>query len=645
MLTHLAWLLLLLPGLWCVRRYAPALCTGGPLQQLGLGYLATFALITPLSIAGYLLRLEVAVVGVGLALLVMLGAALSWRDRARLAPLDAGLPDVVGGLCLLALLLLQARLGGWLDGDATFHVGRIRDVLEHGLSNHDILVRPERFSPTYHTNLLHAVYASVAWLTAQSPIDVWFHSQVWATLVVGGGHYLLGHVLTGQRVGGWALCLLALGARASVTYTLYPNALSIGWLLPLLSGLVLLTLRRDGEQPAQDASVTGQAQILLAAGAAVVAQVHALYAVYALGLWAPVLLVSALRGGTGPRRRALRSLAALSLGVPLIVVAADRTSTQVPEDQLAVAGLSGVDLSPEVLKRWGVTAPRTAWQDRSPDTAKTGAQRAGGGHLEKRLERLASGGHVLRPRHMGGWWWLCAGFAALLWMVWRDRQGRRLWGAVFAMAAALAVLLLVPAACTAAVAASPAAFIIARLATWLSTLLMCGVAGAAAVAVTRAPRPLAALMPVLVCAVAVQLPGHAPRTMGAHIARAFAPDSQRHKQRSLALQRQRLLRKYVPAGGGVLCDLALARHLTMLHDVSVVAADRGMSRATDVSRRRRDVRIMLAPRTPPHVRQALLQHYDLRHVVYWQRHAARYRWVDRRVPATHEGGGLRVARL
>lgn len=653
MLTHVAWALLLLPGLWVVRRHAPALAAAGPMAQIALGYLATFCLIAPLSMAGYALHLPVAAVGVALGILVAAGAVLLWRDRSRGPSSGAAAAELVGGACLLLLLVMHARVGGWLDGDATYHVARIRDVLDNGLSNRNVLVRPERFDPTYHTNLLHSIHASIAWATAQSPIDVWFHSQVWATLLAGAGHYLMGYVMTGRRIGAWILCLVVLCARASVTYTLYPNALSIGWLLPTLSALVILAAGIGGFADLTAAPsrppVTRGALAGLAASALVLGQVHALYAAYALALWVPVLLLTAALGGVNRRRPALQSLGALALSVPLIVVAADRSPLEVDAGDLVVEGIEEGDLSASMLSAWGVPPTRAAWQHRSPDTAKTAALRAGGGHLEKRLEKLADGSQVLRPRHMGGVAWLCAGFAALLVVFWRDRSRRRVWGVASAMATALALMLLVPALCTLAVSVAPSAFVVARLATWLSTLLMCGLAGVATlvsigIATRFGSAAQAALLPVL-CLGALLLPGHAPRGIAEHAERVRAPATERHATRLLLHERTSFLRKHLPAGQPVLADLQLARHITMLHDVTVIAADRGMSPATDISRRRRDVRIMVAPRTPPSIRRALLAHHGLRRVVYRKRDALRYRWAAREAAQIHGGADLRIAVL
>ena len=55
------WLILGLPGYALLRRYAPRSFEGGGPSVLSLSYLASFALLTPISLAGYALRLQISV--------------------------------------------------------------------------------------------------------------------------------------------------------------------------------------------------------------------------------------------------------------------------------------------------------------------------------------------------------------------------------------------------------------------------------------------------------------------------------------------------------------------------------------------------------------------------------------------------------
>ena len=136
--TYLFWALLLLPGLAVARRWAPREVERGALSAVALGYAATLALLSPWSLLCYLLRLPAWAFSAAVAIAIATGAVAvartkPWRDWRR-----PQAPEVVLGALLLAVhLLLAARLGSWLDGDATYHIGRTRDLLDHGFSNRD----------------------------------------------------------------------------------------------------------------------------------------------------------------------------------------------------------------------------------------------------------------------------------------------------------------------------------------------------------------------------------------------------------------------------------------------------------------------------------------------------------------------------
>jgi hypothetical protein len=197
LLTYALFALLWLPGLAALRRVAPAELERGLLSALALGYAMTFVLLSPCSLLCYACGLPLWVLSAVMALSVVLGVlalarARCLRELARLWAGDLGLP----ALLLAVLLLLDARVGGWLDGDATYHVGRVRDLLDHGFNNRDIYLAEPFFAYAYQGNLLHALYAAITQLTAGDPLFVWFASLPWAKLVIAGGHYHLAHVIT-----------------------------------------------------------------------------------------------------------------------------------------------------------------------------------------------------------------------------------------------------------------------------------------------------------------------------------------------------------------------------------------------------------------------------------------------------------------
>jgi hypothetical protein len=199
----LYWFCLSLPGYALLRRVWPALHELGLLGVIGLSFLASFLVLSPLSLLGYALSLPLWPFSAGIALACVLGLASCVRDRAQreLAPMLRREP-LAGWLLLAALLWLQARIGGYFGGDATFHVGRMRVLLQHGFTNRDIYLADYHFQHIYHTNILYPIYASIAQLTGASYLEAWFYSQAWAKLMVAAGHYVLGWAVTRRPLAG-----------------------------------------------------------------------------------------------------------------------------------------------------------------------------------------------------------------------------------------------------------------------------------------------------------------------------------------------------------------------------------------------------------------------------------------------------------
>ncbi|HTU60525.1 MAG TPA: hypothetical protein VMF89_18870, partial [Polyangiales bacterium] len=395
-MTALFWATFFLPGFACLRGVLPGfrrvsrlvspLPSGGLLQQIAYGYAFSFGLLSPVSLLCYACSAPLWVFSAALsALCILAGVGLVRArhrlQRRRMTVLLRAEPLVVYAL-LGGLLWLQARLGGWLDGDATFHLGRIRVLLEHGFTNRDIYLREYHFQHAYHSNLLFAVHASAAQLTGQSYLQSWFYSEAWAKLLVASGHFVLGHTLTRKRSVGYALAAVMLTLNAGETYALYPNTLCVGYLLPVLLalGFSSLTLREVW---------LGQRMLLMALLSFVVAQVHALYVIFAALTLGPALALAVLR------RQPLRShvlrigvLCSFAAAAPFIAVSmfgfrdAEQVQTA-PED----IEPPKVQAAPPA----GVAAPAKPVAQEKPALA------AGGGHLEKVLDSPASAAYKFDP--------------------------------------------------------------------------------------------------------------------------------------------------------------------------------------------------------------------------------------------------------
>jgi hypothetical protein len=673
-LTCTFWACFLLPGLALVLGCFPGLARFGlggkgralgwpfgtsSLSRVGYAYAGSLLLASPFSLLCYALKAPLWCFSAALCALACLGAlglALHVRQRFRRPRLrfDA----VVPCLCLLALLWLQGRVGGWLDGmhgDVTVYVARMRVLLEHGFTNRDTYLADYRFQHVYHNNLLLAVYASAAQLTGQSEITTWFSTEVWAKLCVAAGHAVLGERLTGRRYAGTLLALAILTLTAAETYTLYPNALSVGYFLPMLLA--------HGMAPAgHRGSLLPRPSAWLAGLTFIIAQVHAAYAVYAVlllgpwfGLWG-VLGLLRRRDAAGPaapprarssappraaQRRALSAwlaLLCLSTAAPFLLVSAFGQRDERP-----------LSYAPEGIAPPMAPPPRTRAGVQSVDAPRTNrAADALGGHLEAALEPLPDFQLVFMPERIGGWAFLLTGFACNLLAIVLYR-GRRL----PLMAAALAVLwisamLFVTPIATKAAALLQGAFVVARLSTVLTSLLIAVVCAVLAWPIARLPRgrgvALAALS-VSVCVAAALVPAHAPESFRAHVTRALAPESERFANLDKLAGRREVLRAHIPPGSTVLTTAYFARQVVMLCDCYVLAADRGHSYVLGIDQRRRDLAYLNEAGSEWAIRQRLLRFYNIDIVVFERRWRQRYAWAYQHGKRLGGDAGIEIVRL
>jgi hypothetical protein len=635
-LTCTFWALFFVPGYALVRRLRLVPQKAGVLYTLGAGYAASLCLASPLSLLCY---------GIGAPLWVWSGACglgvvaglwvlISQRAYRALWPSLRTEPPLAVAL-LLGLLWLQGRHGGWLDGDATFHVGRMRVLLQHGFTNRDIYLSEYHFQHVYHSNLLFPVYASAAQWTHQTLLCTWFWTEPWAKLMVAAGHYVFAYALLRQRLAAWLTALTVVIANAGETYTLYPNTLCVGFLLPMLLGLGLsMAARRSG----------GLRSIAQLAGlSALLAQIHALYAVYAALLLAPVWLVALALGSSARERWFVASLlASLSVATPFVVVSAhgfrsERAITSAPDQS---------DAEPPPTTIAGVVPSD------QPPAFEPVALAAGGGHLEKVLELVANDELVFNARRMGGRSVVLFGFfaLALAWLVCRQRR----WAIASALfvALALAAVLFTTLGTSLALRVLRSPFVVARMSTLLSTLLIFGVcasvSGLVASWVSWAPRAhvwLPSLAIMLLAAASTQLLGQAPTTFGEHVAAALRPSAERHARLDMLQARQALLEASVPRGSTVLATARFARQVVMLHDCYVLVADRGHTGIVGIDKRRRDAMLLNDQGTAWAARAALVRFYRLTLVVFEHRWQRRYRWAAEHGQVVASAAGLDVVSL
>jgi hypothetical protein len=311
------WLLLILPGYALLRRLSPASLEGGGLGNVALSYLATFALLSPVSIAGYLFQLPLWVLSAAIVASVVI--AVVWLGREllrgqRRLPAISPLAVLVT-LVVTADMVLGLRKGSTLGGDARYHMARVRMLLASGFNDYDPLLASGR-EQVYHTNLYHALMAASAQLSRLFAPDAWAYSWFWAKLAAAGAAYYLGWTLFGKRWIGWLAALVFVLSYATLATLPYPNNIAVYWLLAmgLAFGVQAFALE-GGVRPA----------IGLGATALALVQLHALYFVFAVMLIAPFLGlrlgISLLRRRPG-RRDLIVALLALGLGAPWFASAA-----------------------------------------------------------------------------------------------------------------------------------------------------------------------------------------------------------------------------------------------------------------------------------------------------------------------------------
>jgi hypothetical protein len=632
--TYVFWASLFLPGFVVIRAFAPAELERGLLSAVALGYAGSFCVLSPFALLCYLLHLPVGVMSCAVAACVAL--ALFWLlhsggrgSLVRLGACEPSLPWVL----LSALLVLDARVGGWLDGDATYHVGRIRDLLDHGFSNRDIYLAKPYFAYAYHTNLVHALYAVATQLTRSDLLPVWFASLPWAKLVIAGGHYHLAHVLFQKRWAAWLVALGVLVARAGETYSVYPNLLAVGWLLPLL-----LAFGFAAHEPDADRTRT---LLGIGLGSVLLGEVHSLYIAFACIALLPLLLLRAvvLRAQRKPARFFALCIVCLLAGAPFAWIA--RYGGQ-PSDKQLRAALADSPTLPALP-----TLPsREPSRDKS-DKPKSPALQAGGGHLEKQLAKRADDRRALPLASAGGATFLLLGLASLGFCLLRPEPFRPRMLALSAAAVSLLVIPFEPSLCALLMAHGFPGFGVARMVTLSSSLLFVAIGGALAALVERLTSRTALHNTVIALSTlaATQLLGHAPRSFAEHLHNAFEDETQRHSLLDQHRARRALLKAYVPAGTTVLTTLRDARYLVMLHDVHVIAADRGHARIPDLDVRQKSVELMTAARLDWPLRAELLRHYRARFVVYRDKHASRFSWTRAHGEYLGQAGGLHLVRL
>ena len=571
-LSLLFWLLMALPGYAVVLRIDRDQQQSGLLGTICLSYLGTLALLSPVSIACYLLELPLAVFSGACVLLVVLAAievsrASAWRELGRLIGAAVGVELLV----VIGDMVLSARTGSIMGADAITHLARIRLLIDHGMTNVDPYVAGDYFFPLYHTNILHALCAAASQLTGVPYLGVWFAALPWAKLLTAAGSYYLAWSVFRSRWAAWVAALFVVGMQGPVTFIIYPNKLAPFWLLATTAGLVIQACRTP--------SWTSVAWI--GAAALVVGQVHALYGGFALLLAGPVLGVVLVLTLLARRPGAWR-LAACCLALTL---------------SLPFAWASHVG-------RAGSPDPTQGRSD-DVDWAEGRFHLTEQGWLFKVPFDGFGSGRGIR------YWWVAGGCLCGLMGV-----RRRDVGALVGMLVVAALVFYVPPLCTAAIRVLGAKWVLLRLEIIFFLAFPTLVPGTAAFFCQRwnPPERLRSAAAVLAVVAALPFASHQwPYNWDRYLTLAAMPQERRLGELSKLSEFRRFLQESLSPGETVLVEPHLGMVLVAVYDCRLVAPKRA-SVGVPRCELRRDHTLTMLWGHDDQIRQNLLESYAVRYL-------------------------------
>ena len=311
------WILLALPGVAWLQRFDASSLGRGALSALGRAYLVSLALLTPTSVFGYWLGAPLWTLSATYVVLVVLGAVALFRDRAWLALFARpGVSACAFGAWLIFDIWLGLRVGSHVQGDAGYHIARIRLLCTSGFNNWDPLLGAGHFEPIYYSNLYHALIASSAQLARVDAGTAWIWVWPFAKLMAAAGSYELAYAVLQSRACGY-LAALACGLFFATASTQpFPNAFSA----TALSAFGLAFAVDAAAEPPHLRHA-----MWLGAASVVIAQTHSLYAAFLILAVGPLLglrvLFALLRRRPG-RLALLAAAGALSLSLPWLMASA-----------------------------------------------------------------------------------------------------------------------------------------------------------------------------------------------------------------------------------------------------------------------------------------------------------------------------------
>jgi hypothetical protein len=304
------WLLLGLPGLAWLQRFDPASLERGGLSVIARAYFASLALLTPVSALGFLVGAPLWILSAWALIAIGVAAVALARDRRWLELLrPPSAAALACGLWLAFDLWVGARAGSHVQGDAGFHIARIRLIAAFGFNNWDPLLSGHQFEPIYHSNLYHALIAATSQVTRLDPGAVWVWVWPLAKLLAAAGAYELAVSVLGFSASGYVAALTATVFLATTSTLAFPNTFAPYAIMPFALACGVDALSRPSFRNA----------LWLGVSSVVLAQTHLLYALFFALAVAPAVglrLLDALVRTRRRRRELLAASFAFALALP-----------------------------------------------------------------------------------------------------------------------------------------------------------------------------------------------------------------------------------------------------------------------------------------------------------------------------------------
>ncbi len=594
----LFWLALMLPGYVVVRVVCPRDLKSGLLGTIAVSCLATWGLLSPVSILCYVLHAPVWVFSVACVLIVLWAVVEITRRRWW--------PDlwqlVVAGLSIALLIVVLdmiagARVGTFVDGDARAHLARIRFLLDHGFNNNDPFVAAKYFFPTYHTNLHHAFYAACSQIVGLDLSGVWYTSLPWGKLLAAAGAYYMVWCIFECRWAASVAAVFVVGCQGPVTFMVYPNKLAPYWMIPVMIGSAAQACRSP---------CSWNIPLKLGIGSLVLGQTHGLYAAFAGLLMGPPLVIIALVKLL--RRRPDRwqlvcCVAALGVAIPLVLV-------------------SKFGSRPVVSS---LAADRTAVKE------------------DGRFVHFDNGWVMHDPMRGFGrqYAWRFAAVAAGAFLALRGAR-RTEAGLMLAVVVTAGVVFYLPPVCSAVVRLAGKDWVLARMHFALYLGFVAFVPSLVVFLLDRRVRYwwVRSILTVLIGGIAIPYSWSTGDSPWPAYGRAvMAPVEERTVSLWGPRANAALLAQHVPVGSTVLTRASTAPGIVAIHDCYVVASNTCNKGVLDQPRRRADLKKMLAKETPWDERRALLRKYGVTHYVAVQGERLKP-WLERAGTQAWKGQGF-----